>query len=108
MARNLTQLWDVIQGNALRITIDIDTVRPDGTFDLEASHSNSMVRGRGFGELTRDSVGDRIHFTITFDNDTQGDYSGTFDAQGFINGASFDVKHPQSKAGWRSSIPFPP
>jgi hypothetical protein len=50
--------------------------------------------------------GDFMHFTITWDNGTQGAYNGAFDAQGFINGASFDVKHPDSVAGWRSSKSF--
>ena len=108
MARNLTDLWDLIQTNGARVTIDIDQVRPDGKFDLEASHSNGSVRGKGSGELRRDSIGEEILFTITWGNNTQGAYQGRFDGGNFLNGSTFDVKNPTSHAGWRSDRAFPP
>ena len=104
MARNLTQLWDAIQTNGARVTVDIDQIRPDGKFDLEASHSNGSVTGRGSGELRSD----QIFFVIGWNNNTRGSYQGFFAPDNFINGSTFDVNNPSSVAGWRSSRAFPP
>jgi hypothetical protein len=104
MARDLTQLWEAIQTNGPRVVIDIDQVSPDGTFNLEGSHSNGSVKGSGSGELRPD----RISFTINWDNNTRGAYQGFFAPDNFINGSTFDVNNPSSVAGWRSSRDFPP
>jgi hypothetical protein len=104
MARNLTQLWEAIQTNGARVVVDIDTIRADGKFDLEASHSNGTVRGAGSGELR----GDQIFFVINWNNNTRGSYQGAFGPDNFLNGSSFDLNNPSSVAGWRSSRAFPP
>ena len=104
MARDITQLWEAIQTTGHHVVIDIDQVRPDGTFDLEASHSNGSVKGRGSGELRSD----RIFFIIDWNNNTRGSYQGFFDPDNFINGSAFDVNNPSSVAGWRSNRDFSP
>ena len=104
MARNLTQLLEAIQTNGARVVVDIDQVRPDGTFDLEASHGNGSVRGRGSGELRSD----QILFVVNWNNNTRGSYQGAFASDHFINGSTFDMNNPSSVAGWRSSVAFPP
>lgn len=103
MPRNIVGLWDAVQTNGFRATIDIDKVEQDGTFNLEAQHTNGSVTGNGSGAM----AGDQVHFTITWNNNTQGAYIGAFDAEGFLNGSTFDIKHPQAHAGWRSSRDFP-
>jgi hypothetical protein len=106
MARNLTQLWEAIQTTGHHVVIDIDQVRPDGTFNLEASHTNGSVRGSGSGELRPDP--DRIFFIINWNNNTRGSYQGFFAPDNFINGSTFDVNNPSIVAGWRSNKAFPP
>jgi hypothetical protein len=102
MARDLTQLWEAIQDNDFVVTIDIDKVEPDGTFGVEASHSNGTVKGSGRGRLEAE----RIFFTIDWGN-AEGEYQGRFTPQGRINGSTFDVKSPQNATGWHSSRNFP-
>lgn len=104
MARNITQLWEAIQTTGHHVVIDIDQVRQDGSFDVEASHSNGTVTGRGSGRLD----GNRVFFNIRWGNNTEGAYHGEFGPDNFLNGSTFDVKNPSSFAGWRSNIAFPP
>lgn len=103
MARDLTQLWEAIQTNGARVVVDIDQIKSDGTFNLEASHSNGTVTGNGTGKLEPD----RIQFVIGWKNNTKGSYQGFFGPDNFLNGSTFDVNNPQNVAGWRSSRAFP-
>jgi hypothetical protein len=101
--RDVRGLWTALQDNRIPVTIDIDTLNPDGTFNVEAQHSNGSVTGNGNGRVTdRD-----IHFRIPWNNGTEGAYNGAFTPEGRINGATFDVKHPNNVTGWHSSKDFP-
>jgi hypothetical protein len=102
VARNIAGLWDLVQGNSLPVTVNIDSVKEDGTFTLEAQHNGDTVRGHGSGTVR----GDEVHFTINWSNNTQGAYIGAFDGGGFLNGSTFDIKNPQVHAGWKSSRAF--
>jgi hypothetical protein len=103
--RNIIGLWDAIQTAGGRATIDIDTVRPDGTFTLEAQHSGGAVTGNGDGRFLDNDR--QVHFTVNWNNNTQGAYIGAFDANGVLNGSTFDMKNPESHARWHSSRAFP-
>jgi hypothetical protein len=95
--------WEARQTNGFTVLFDIRPRRPDGSFVGSASHSNGAVTGGGFGSV-RD---DQFTFQVSWSNGTEGFYGGTFDAQGFLMGATFDVKHPESIAGWKSLVLFP-
>ncbi len=101
--RNIQGLWEIVQTNGFKVALDVGPInQQNGSFQATAFQEGNQVNGNGSGNVN----GDFMHFTITWDNGTQGAYNGAFDAQGFINGASFDVKHPDSVAGWRSSKSF--
>lgn len=102
MGHDIRGLWDANQTNGFVVTVNVDPVQPDGSFTIQAEHSKGSVTGSGAGHVK----GDRVDFTITWNNGTQGAYNGTFNAQGFIQGATFDVMHPESFAGWSSSKAF--
>ena len=98
----LTKLWDVIQTNGAIVVMDIDTIMPDGSFSLDASHSNGAVVGNGQGKVTQRD----ISFTVNWSDGTRGVYQGEFDGGGQIHGSTFDAAHPESVAGWKSSRAF--
>lgn len=64
--------------------------------------SQTVSTGGGGGHVSGDFVG----FVINWDNNTAGAYNGAFDAQGRINGSTFDLKNPGSVAGWHSDRTF--
>jgi hypothetical protein len=104
--------WSAIQSNGYRA--DFSIVQPRiRDADSEAitwgdelmgvaSHSGGTVKGDGTGSV----VGRRFHFRVEWDNDTIGVYDGTFDADGFVTGTTFDERHPSSRATWRSNVDF--
>jgi hypothetical protein len=51
-------------------------------------------------------AGNFVSFVINWDNNTAGAYNGSFDGQGRIFGASFDLKNPGSTAEWHSDRTF--
>jgi hypothetical protein len=103
---NVSGQWTIIQmgpgTNRFEVAVNIQPVRPDGSFVLTATHSNGTVAGGGFGSV-RDG-----HFTIriTWTNNTEGVYSAVFDPQGFLFGSAFDVRNPTNIASWKSSKSF--
>jgi hypothetical protein len=103
MAHNIARLWVLTQTNNATVDIDINAVNDDGTFNLQANHSGGAVTGSGPGRIVGDQ---QVFFTITWSDNTQGAYNGVFGPDGFLNGSTFDVKHPGSFAGWRSNMAF--
>jgi hypothetical protein len=99
---NIKGRWEICQTNSFVVLFDIQSQRPNGTILGTASHSNNTVVGAGYGELLED----QFVFTVTWNNDTQGKYIGQFNAQGVLNGATFDVNNPQVYAGWESLATF--
>ena len=102
MARDIGGLWKILQTNAEVVVSVTHVSQPDGAFTVEAIQGNG-VHGRGGGSV---SGNDFVGFVINWDNDTAGAYNGAFDAQGRINGSTFDLKHPASVAGWHSDRTF--
>ena len=94
--------WEAIQTNNFVAELNIRPRRSDGSFPGTGTHTNGTVRGAGFGSV-RDG---QFDFRIAWSNGTEGAYIGTFDNQGRLNGATFDVNHPESFAGWQSSVAF--
>jgi hypothetical protein len=102
VARNIVGLWVINQSNGASVNIDVDRVNNDGSFTLEANHSGGAVTGNGAGNMH----GNELHFTINWNNNTQGAYIGAFGPDGFLNGSTFDIRNPNSHASWRSNRAF--
>jgi hypothetical protein len=100
--RNIGGLWDILQTNGFAVPINVEPVQPDGSFTLEAEENQGAVRGTGAGHVN----GNLVNFIVNWSNGTTGAYNGAFDDHGVINGSTFDIKHPQSFAGWHSSRGF--
>jgi hypothetical protein len=100
--RDIHGLWDIIQTNDFTVPISVSDFKADGTFTLQANQGAGEINGHGDGRVE----GNMVRFVIHWDNDTTGAYNGAFNDQGFINGATFDILHPESVAGWRSSRSF--
>ena len=94
--------WQAIQTNGFTTTFTLNPSKPDGSFIGRGSHSGDSVTGLGFGSLHND----QFVFQIQWGNGTEGFYGGTFDSNGRIIGVTFDVAHPDSRAGWESSRLF--
>lgn len=102
MARDIGGLWKLIQTNAEVVVSVTHVSQPDGAFSVDAIQIANGVHGGGGGHVSGDFVG----FVINWDNNTAGAYNGAFDAQGRINGSTFDLKNPGSVAGWHSDRTF--
>jgi hypothetical protein len=101
MARNIAGLWKIIQTNDAEVVVFV-TMEANDFLNVDAIQTGPGVHGRGRGH--KDDV--FVSFTIDWDNQTRGAYNGAFDAQGRINGSTFDVAHPDSFAGWHSDRTF--
>jgi hypothetical protein len=102
VARDIAGLWDIIQTNNFVVPINIDPVKPDGSFTLHAEQGQGEVSGPGEGHVN----GNLVNFLVNWTNGTTGAYNGAFDEHGVINGSTFDIKHPGAFAGWHSSRGF--
>jgi hypothetical protein len=102
MARDIGGLWKIIQSNTEVVVSVTHVHQPDGVFTVDALQLGNSVRGSGGGNVNGEFVG----FVINWDNSTAGAYNGAFNAQGQINGSTFDLKHPGSFAGWHSDRTF--
>lgn len=102
MARNIEGMWQLNQTNA-EVMLNVDFLTPArDEFKVDARDLGGNVDGAGGGRIE----GFNVDFTITWMNGTKGRYQGTFDADNFLFGSTFDVKNPGSFAGWRSAEPF--
>jgi hypothetical protein len=100
--RDISGLWEILQTNNFILPVKVGPVdQQSGSFNVDALEGQEIT-GNGSGNVD----GDFVHFTIKWTNGTQGAYSGAFDSQGVINGSTFDVAHPTSIAGWKSSQSF--
>ncbi len=93
--------WWADQTNGYRVNFRVSPVRVDGTFDARASHSDGAVFGHGTGS-THD---DQFLVVIAWANGSKGVYTGLFQADGNLGGATYDYNNPDSRAGW-SAGPF--
>jgi hypothetical protein len=99
---NVAGEWQAIQTNAFIADFTLNPARPDGSFTGRGSHSGGSVTGLGFGSVHND----QFAFQIQWSNATEGFYAGPFDRNGQIIGVTFDVAHPDERAGWKSSKVF--
>jgi hypothetical protein len=102
MARDIGGLWKILQSNGDSIINVTHVSQPDGAFGAEAIQLGNGVHGGGGGHV----AGNFVSFVINWDNNTAGAYNGSFDGQGRIFGASFDLKNPGSTAEWHSDRTF--
>ena len=100
--------WDAIQDN--RFTAHFDIVQTGEQIDggNRCSHSQGTVKSvAAKGHV----LNDYFEFLVTWDNATEGKYTGLIRRsgpdKGFITGDTEDTMHPGSHAGWRSSRNFP-
>lgn len=91
--------WDAYQSNGFVTHFDI---QQSGTELRGIGNHSGNVNGRGEGSVD----GSQFLFTVTWDNGTIGEYSGTFNKIGRITGVGFDKAHPESQATWYSSVTF--
>jgi hypothetical protein len=98
---NIVGPWEISQTNRFRVVVDVPSVGQEGNFLVQAQVEGGP-HGQGGGMLHADDV----HFTINWDNGPVGAYNGAFDERGVIHGATFDINHPESFAGWTSSRVF--
>ena len=96
--------WEIAQSTGYRVLVTI--TQEDDRLSATASHSGGAVtatRATGFVN------GPNFELTITWNNGTEGKYTGQFSHGpftpppiGFLKGETFDTKHPASRATWQS------
>jgi hypothetical protein len=96
--------WDIVQDNGFRVPITV--TQTDDRLSATASHSNGQVLST---EATGFVNGPEFQITITWNNQTKGQYNGTFTRgnfdsapNGFLKGRTKDLNNPGSEAGWFS------
>jgi len=103
MSRDIGGLWKIIQSPGGDSIISVSPVsQPGGAFTASAIQLGNGVHGAGGGHVD----GDFVSFVINWQNNTAGVYNGSFDGQGRIFGATFDLKNPGSTAEWHSDRTF--
>jgi hypothetical protein len=69
-----------------------------------AGNGEYKVQNQSAAEVTIDSVtAKKVRFIITWPNGTAGVYRGTIDADGFVDGYSYDRRNTSSQADWYMS-----
>ena len=100
--------WDAVQSNEFVATFDIVQVGTQIDGGTRCTHSNESVRSvAASGKIQND----HFDFTVTWDNDTEGHYTGFLRRsgpdKGHITGDTVDTMNEGSHATWRSSRNFP-
>ena len=105
---NVAGEWQIIQKNGF--TVDVNINQEGNQLNGFCTHSNGSVRSNtatGFVD------GESFDFTIAWNNNTRGHYTGqlepghfTTDDQGILKGDSVDELHPESTSSWESSRTF--
>ena len=93
---NVQGQWQINQGN-LPLQINIQPMRPDGSFVGGASYNNGSVTGAGVGYV-HDGI---FVFRRLWTNNAEGIYTGVQDGQGRLFGATFNVLNPSQTATGR-------
>lgn len=97
--------WDIVQTNGFRVHIDI--TQNNDELSAFASHSNGSVQST---EAKGSVAGPDFKMTITWNNGTKGEYTGTLKhgpftpapGPGFLKGHTKDLNNPGSEADWES------
>lgn len=99
------QPWDIVQSNGFRVAVH-SVVQQGDTFSAFATHSGGRVKST---EVTGFVRGPHLEMTITWDNNTKGEYKGdlthglnTPPPIGFLRGETKDLNNPGSRATWES------
>jgi hypothetical protein len=100
--------WQINQRNGFVVDVSINQV--DDQLDAFCTHSNGAVRSteaKGF------VAGDSFELTITWDNQTKGQYRGRLEEgfftsadEGILRGETKDLMHEGSVSGWESNRTF--
>jgi hypothetical protein len=100
--------WRMNQDNGFVVDVSINQV--DDQLDAFCTHSNGSVRST---EATGFVAGDSFELTITWDNETKGQYRGRLEPgfftstdEGILKGETRDLMHEGSVAGWESDRTF--
>src|SRR5262249_20306456 len=96
--------WDMVQDNGFRVLINV--TQTEDQLTATASHSGGQVLSTDATGFVR---GPEFGITITWNNGTKGEYTGTFTRgnfdsppNGFLKGSTKDLNNPGSHAGWFS------
>jgi hypothetical protein len=96
--------WDIARTNGFRVSVNIS--QREDKLSAFASHSAGRVQST---EAPGFVAGPNFQMTITWDNGTQGLYTGklthgpfTPPPIGFLKGHTKDLTHPGSEADWES------
>jgi hypothetical protein len=100
--------WDIRQDNGFRVSVNIN--QEGDQLDAFCTHSGGSVRSR---EATGFVRGEDFALTITWDNGTKGEYTGSLQPgfftganQGILKGRTKDLNNPGSQAKWESERVF--
>jgi hypothetical protein len=104
--RNVQGTWTAHQATGHTITFNVfQEPFVEGKAKLSGSASTSGLSSKKCkGVLTND----RFVFTVPWEqNDSVGEYTGTFNLFGRIVGFTVDLTHPENIAAWSSEKTFP-
>ncbi len=98
---DVTGEWVAHQSNGIDVVFNIRPTRGDFTvLDVEASYSGGRAQGKG------EVSGDSFLAEVDWEAGPVGRYTGHFDADGFLNGETFDRANPASQATWYTDQNF--
>jgi hypothetical protein len=98
---DVTGEWVVHQSNGTDVNFHIRPTKGDFTkLDVEASYSGGRAQGKG------EVSGNDFWAEVDWEAGPVGRYTGTFDADGFLNGETFDRTNPSSRATWHTDQNF--
>jgi hypothetical protein len=96
--------WAIVQSNGFRVAINV--FQTNDQLTATASHSAGTVLSEDATGFVR---GPEFDITITWNNGTKGQYTGTFTRgvfdsppNGFLKGHAKDLNNPGSEADWFS------
>jgi hypothetical protein len=96
---NIPLNWNLVQTNGA--FVHLTTHKDFGDHFVGKGFHNGQV-----GDINGTAAGNSLLFTIDWNNGTKGNYSGTIDSDGSVNGFSYDLYHPWSQAHWHSLEQF--
>lgn len=96
--------WEMVQRNGFRVQVIIN--QDQDRLSAFASHSNGQVQSL---EATGFVQGPNFKLTITWNNNTKGEYTRIFSHGhftpppiGYLKGTTRDLLHPESQSTWES------
>jgi hypothetical protein len=96
--------WDAVQSNSPGRNARFFEMRPTGgdQFQGKAMHAPVTSNQWRDGQVDGSVSGSAIRFTVFWDANSVGVYTGTIDGNGRIEGSTYDRNAPQNRATWYS------